>query len=80
MDRQRIEWLNNLICAYEGEHDWEQDCDHLATEEMLRECRFLLGHLRNQYPVEPDMQEITIDLGSPGPFDDDDNGDNVVPF
>ena len=35
LDREELDWLDILISSYNQEHDWENDEDTLATQEMV---------------------------------------------
>lgn len=53
-ERERLAWLTILISSYKAEHDWENDVDPSATDEMLREVTELANELEQKVAPAPE--------------------------
>ena len=56
-ERERLAWLTILINSYDQEHDWANDEDPAATNEMLREVRSLADELEHKALPAPETPE-----------------------
>ena len=63
-DREELDWLGILVASYKSEHNWKDDEDPSATDEMISSCEHLLKKLRGQQEPEEPPQHYT-------PSDDD---------
>lgn len=62
---QRLQWLNCLIVSYRQEHNWDQDEDAGATEEMLRESHTILTTLLEVMGDRPERPPVKEDPEMP---------------
>ena len=53
-----VEWLDILVGQFRSEHDWENDEDPTATQEMLAVCESIAFRLRMAAPPDRRIEEM----------------------